>query len=513
MASAEQQTKLETPGHRSGDWGVNRIWLLAGALALAAFLALSIGYSLTRGPWWDEGVFADVAINFRNTGHLGSIVLAPHGYLNWPGVHQYTYWQLPLYLLVEGAWLRVMPLSIQSARLLSVAWGCLYLLAWLLFVRALSNNTRLAIFVTAIVAVDYSLLSAASDARMDMMCAALGQLGLASYVVLRPSWPRLAIVAAGFFGAASLFCHPMGVVTSLLIAALVLLLDWRRLPWMAVALAALFYAAGLALCVWYAMQNPAVYHAQSSAASAYRVTSVTHAIRDVLHDFKFRYYSFYFSFLHGPAKLKVFSLLFGVAGFLGILFSRRLRSDRLGRVLLVLALVAYVGVALVDNQDFPIYFIYSMPILTACGAFWTYEEWAPGSGVIRLLSCGLLAAAVLASVGGFVVKIRENDFARQYRPAVQVIRDNLPPGGTVYGGAELGFALGFGPHLVDDRYLGYGGGGPEPAIYAMNVNYVDMPSEHVAWEASRKKLAKDYRLIFQNAGYRIYLRNDLPERK
>ena len=33
---------------------------------MAAFLVLTIGLSLTRSPWWDEGVFADLALNFRN---------------------------------------------------------------------------------------------------------------------------------------------------------------------------------------------------------------------------------------------------------------------------------------------------------------------------------------------------------------------------------------------------------------------------------------------------------------
>jgi hypothetical protein len=88
----------------------------------------------------------------------------------------------------------------------------------------------------------------------------------------------------------------------------------------------------------------------------------------------------------------------------------------------------------------------------------------------------------------------------------------LPPGSQVYGGAELGFALGFGPRLVDDRYLGYWSGNPEPAIYAMNPNYVPMPTHDPAWTASRKDLAEHYRLIFQNRDYRIYLRNDLPFR-
>src|SRR5208337_137384 len=64
-------------------------WLLAGG-ALLVFLALGIGHSMTLRPWWDEGLFADIALNFRNFGHLGSSVWDPHGWHYLPGVHQYT---------------------------------------------------------------------------------------------------------------------------------------------------------------------------------------------------------------------------------------------------------------------------------------------------------------------------------------------------------------------------------------------------------------------------------------
>ncbi|MBV8569671.1 MAG: hypothetical protein JO319_03585 [Acidobacteriaceae bacterium] len=500
---AARQQNAQTP--------LRRAWWLLAAAALAVFLVLTIGYSVTRSPWWDEGMFADVAMHFRNTGHLGSIVLAPHGYLNWPGVHEYTYWQLPLYLLTEGVWLRMVPATIQYARLLSVIWGCVYLAAWFLFVRGLTGDGALSTFVTAVVAMDYAVLSAASDARMDMMCAALGELGLASYVSLRTSKPILATALAGLFGAASLFCHPMGAVTTVSIIAIILFLDRRSICWRGVPFAALFYLVGFALCIRYAMENAAIYHAQSSAAASYRIATVAGALHSILYDLRNRYFAYYFWFLEGAARLKVCSLLFGLAGVAGIALTPRLRSEVLGKVLLLLAAITYVCVALVDNQDFPIYFIYSAPVLTVCGAFWAYRCWARPL-IWRSAAGALLVAATIASTGAFAVKIHANDFRRQYLSAVQVIKANLPAGGTVFGGAELGFALGFGPQLVDDRYLGYGSRAPLPALYVMDPNYVGMRSEKTAWQESRKTLAKQYRLIYRNQIYRIYLRDDLPKR-
>ena len=82
------------------------MWI-AVCSAILLFLALTIGFSFTRVPWWDEGLFADVALNFRNHRHLGGSLLAPFSYLNFPAVTQYTYWQFPMYLVSLGAGLAV----------------------------------------------------------------------------------------------------------------------------------------------------------------------------------------------------------------------------------------------------------------------------------------------------------------------------------------------------------------------------------------------------------------------
>src|SRR6266567_2382927 len=82
---------------------------LVASGALLVFVALSVGHSLTRSPWYDEGQLADVAVNFRNHGQLGSSVLDRFGYLDWPQLDRYTYWYLPLYPIAVGIWFRIVP--------------------------------------------------------------------------------------------------------------------------------------------------------------------------------------------------------------------------------------------------------------------------------------------------------------------------------------------------------------------------------------------------------------------
>ena len=483
-------------------------WLCAGA-AMLIFLLLTIAQALTQSPWMDEGMFADVAFSFRNFGHLGSSVLDPYGYQELPGVHQYTYWQFPLYFIALGTWLRIVPATVVWMRLFSAAWGMMYLAAWFVLVRALGRRDSLALLVTSLLALDYAFLVTASNGRMDMMCAALGMAALASYFWFRDSNWSLGLILAAFFGSASLFSHPMGAVMNVAIAAMVLL-DWRRIRWGAVAAASVPYLIGLACCLYYIHLAPELFRAQSKAASEYRVSGIGPVLRNIFNDAGERYLHYYFTAYSGISKSKIAALLFPSVGLVGLLADRSLRSQLIAKRLLLLLVVAYVGVAVVDNQKFGNYLVFSLPIATACATLWLYARWQDGGGRRLAASC-LLAVSVTATLAGIAYKISRNEYRRLYDPAMAAARAALPPGGTLMGGSELGFAFGFGPPLVDDRYLGFFSG-KLPEVIVINDHYGPMRSSvrlTSAWEASRVTLRDRYHLVFANKMYSVYVRNDV----
>jgi hypothetical protein len=483
-------------------------WLAAGGVILI-FLALIVAESLTQSPWMDEGMFADVAFSFRNFGHLGSSVLAPYGYQELPGVHQYTYWQFPLYFMALGSWFRVLPVTAVWMRLFSVAWGFVFITSWFVFVRSLSRKESLALLTASLIALDYAVLVTASNGRMDMMCAALGMAGLASYSRHRDSnWP-LGVIFAAWFGAASLFTHPMGAVMNVALAAMVVA-DWRHIRWGAIAAATVPYLIGIGLCFSYIHEAPELFHAQSRAASQYRVSGFGPILYNILNDVTARYFRYYFTAYTGISKSKIVALLFPVWGLIGLLLDRNLRSQLIAKRLLLLLVVTYVGVAIVDNQKFGNYLVFSLPVVTACAAVWFYARWQLG-GRGRLLVSAVLALSVLATLAGIGYKISRNEYGRVYDPAVAAARAALPAGGTLMGGSELGFAFGFGPPLVDDRYLGYFSGSL-PEVFVINDHYGPMrssPRLTSAWEASRITLLNQYHLVFKNSMYQIYVRNDV----
>jgi hypothetical protein len=474
------------------------------------FLALTIAESLTQSPWMDEGMFADVAFNFRNFGHLGSSVLDPYGYQELPGVHQYTYWQFPLYFVALGIWLRFVPATVVWMRLLSVAWGCVFLASWFAIVRSLSRKDSLALLVASLVALDYAFLVTASNGRMDMMCAALGLAGLASYFWFRDSNWSLGVVLAAFFGAASLLSHPMGAVMNIAIAAMVLL-DWRRIRWGAIAAATIPFLIGAACCLYYIHLAPEVFRAQSAAASQYRMSGVGAILRNVFNDIGERYLRYYLTAYSGINRSKIAALIFPICGLVGLLADRDLRSRLIAKRLLFLLVVTYVGVAVVDNQKFGNYLVFSLAVATACAALWLYARWRDG-GRNRVFASCVFVVSVTATLAGIGYKISRNEYRRLYDPAVAAARAALPAGGTLMGGSELGFAVGFSPPLVDDRYLGFFSG-KIPEVFVVNDHYGPMrssPRLTSAWESSRVTLRDQYHLVFTNKMYSIYVRNDVP---
>src|SRR5438132_145318 len=108
-----------TQGTRSMRAG--RGMALAGIIVV--YLLLATGSLLTLRPWCDEGWFSSPALNLITKGYMGTSVLDPTA--SWRsvqlgGIHDYTYWIMPLYPLAQAAWYKLTGFGLYSMRALSV---------------------------------------------------------------------------------------------------------------------------------------------------------------------------------------------------------------------------------------------------------------------------------------------------------------------------------------------------------------------------------------------------------
>ena len=92
-------------------------------LSVAAFVVLAAAYAFTRSPWWDEGLYADVANQFAQHGVLRSTLMGPTGTFGaapLPEMNQHAYWTTPLYPVTMGAWFRLFGTGLLQMRAFSL---------------------------------------------------------------------------------------------------------------------------------------------------------------------------------------------------------------------------------------------------------------------------------------------------------------------------------------------------------------------------------------------------------
>ena len=158
--------------------------IIFGIVIAAIFFAVASGSALTNRPQIDEGMFASPALNLAREGFFGTTVLeTEHSPLT--RIEQRTYWVMPLFLVNAAASFKVLGFGLFAMRLVSIFWGLILIFSGFLIALKLSENRNLALLAAALLACDYMVLDTASQARPDMMCAALGFAAIAAFLVWR----------------------------------------------------------------------------------------------------------------------------------------------------------------------------------------------------------------------------------------------------------------------------------------------------------------------------------------
>jgi len=470
-------------------------------------LILSVGLSLTRGPWWDEGVFGDPAATFASHNHLGSASLTETGYLPFPGVHQYTYWQMPGYLLLTGLLFKFAGVSVVAMRLVNIPLGLLYLWAWRGFILRLTGDANWSLIVASTIAVDYSFVGGVANGRMDMLCAATGMASLTFLLEYAGSLQLRAAALSGLCLAVSVLSHPLGMLYGLLwLVSLVCLLwlgrkslQYRQLPAAAACFVLPFFVL---LGCWglYIAQDAPVFLAQMGSGSSYRLRTSYNPLRVIPADFTYRYFTVFISF-----KAKAALVFIPLLSSLAVVLTPSLRRSHALVAMVGLTALMFCGLAYIDNQSLPPYFVHTMPWLTAlmCATlYWMANK----SSALRWAAIAVLGAFLLFAVMGNAARIQRRQYQADFMPVIELLKGPVARGAVVMGGSELGFGLGFG-HVIDDRYMGFYAVKAEPEYFVMDMYYGPIgPAFEEGIRFRDQRLAKNYTLVLANPDFKVYQR-------
>ncbi|HLK19012.1 MAG TPA: hypothetical protein VKT81_08650 [Bryobacteraceae bacterium] len=488
----------------------------ASITAAILWIALAIGLALTRAPWSAEAWTALPALNLAEHGVMATTVLESKN--TWlQGIERHTYWLMPVHLLIQAAWYKILGFSLFKQRLLSVLCGAILLASWSRIVFLITGLPSAALAVWIILGFDYTFLESAANGRMDMACAALGSTGIAAWLSLRDAFPRLALFLGHALCAAAAFTHPCGA----LFAAALLLIGLSRVRPMDLLLIALPYLIAAGLWGLYIAQAPADFRAQftgniSGFAGEYspraRFNGFTPPVRAILDEVQLRYLkTFGFDELNTRAGvLKSIWLLVVTPAAFGVLLIPDLRSRPGVRVLLIATGAVFLMMALLEGMKFQHYLVYSLPFLSALTAISIGWLWL-NRRKSRVALVAALLAALLPQVKAAADVIRYNPLRNELRSTADYLRATGTPQDLILSPAELGYELGFGPSLKDDVRLGYNTG-LQPQFLVTSGWYrlwfegtlKRDPALHAYIETI---LATNYSKVFTRGDYIVYRRD------
>ena len=492
--------------------------MLAGALL--CYFVLAFGLITTKAPWVDEGWFGSASANWARTGSFGTPSLAPTG--SWltdelTGIERYTYWCLPIALVLQGVWFKLFGFSVFTMRLLGILFGALALISWSAVVTKVSGIRLAGPVTAALLAVDYTFLWGAADGRMDIMCLAFGSLGLASYLLLRESRWKLSLWLANTFIALAVFTHPNGLMPFLWLLFLLVVYDRRRLAWSDVTTTTPFLILAV-LLGFHILQRPdyflSQFAANANARGGSRLANLTHPLGAAIGSIRFAldHYG-----LHGhplppgpvPKYAILIPLIYGLVLPAGWMSSSMRRHP--GRfALLCLASIQLCLMTFFIGLKLEMYLIFILPFCAALLAVGTSIAFANTSSIWW---SSLVLAIVLVScqLGTALSIVKADSYHRQYLPAMEFVRDRLgETTSPVIAGSYFGFDLGF-ARVQDDARLGFYSGMCPPLIVEDQF-YSEWWARLFAIEEPeltvyvKNLLGTEYSLVFANRHYRVYER-------
>ena len=479
-------------------------WTTAGLLIVMLFyLALAVGRARTDSPGCDEGWFASPAYNLAFNGHMGTTVIEESNLSMTSGIHRYTYWIMPLNVLIQAGWYKLFGFGLFTMRSISLVFGLIALFAWFSIVNSMTGDSRLALLTTALIACDFVFIRGAANGRMDMMCAALNFAALAVYVKLRERNLSRAIFLSQCLVVASGLTHPNGLLGLVGVGVFVVAFDRRRISFRHILIGLVPYLVGAAAFAPHALNDPHLLVAQLSGNGAGRLWGLRNPLGALNSEINERYIG-----SGGAATLKLALLAIYAASVAGALLIRRIRSHRGYQALLVLSAIIFVYFTLMEGTKLYLYLIQLSPILTALLAAVIASLWQ--RRVLRRWLVPAMAAVVLLNLAGTAYVIKRNSLNRNFLPAVRFLNENMDSSARIIGTAELTFGLKRYDSLLDDKWLGYNTGAT-PDLIVLDPRY-QQEQQAVGTRDPQihdyivTLLSGGYRQVYDDGGFQIYSR-------
>lgn len=476
--------------------------------AISCYLLILISNIATRAPWVDEGLVANPAWNLAINGSTGTTCIETRG-SQWTRVDKHTYNTLPLGILNLALWYKLFGFSLTTTRLPSLFWATVLLISIYFFLRLHGANRALAAVSVILTAIDYNFMIAATFARVDMMCAAIGISALASFSLLRLNRPKWAVLFSSFLVMLSLLTHPNGVVFVPAVLLVELLAFRWSLSWKTAVLALLpVLTVGACWFAYLVLDWDAALDQLHSNTYPGRLTGFLHPLLAIRSELLDRYLTAFGLTLgehpSGPLRARSIVLVAYLSGLVSILWITHLRHFRLVRLVVALLSLVSVYLTFFDGTRFTYYMVLVTP--------W----WCTLLGVILLhlwTSCRKAFAAIVITflavlqTGGVLYRSAQNPYRNDLVPAVSFLQSHASKEDLVFANTDFAMAYGFDRNVKAEISLGYRSNiDPEYIVIDPNALWQMRSWRGLEPSVYRYMVARlhIYRLIYDQRGYQIY---------
>jgi len=469
---------------------------IALGIGLALYLVFGIGRALTNMPWCDEAWFASSSVNLVRHGFIGNTLMIDAGG-PLESIKDHTYWQPPLYFLAEALVFKTFGVGLFQARLLSVFFGLIGLIAVFYICRKTSlQSPVMSLLVVVLVAVDYFYLNIASDARMDMMSASLAFLALAMYFCLRERNFSIALLISNTLVCLSGLSHPNGILGLIMLWGLIIFLDRRRLGTRYVLVCLVPYIIGAIGWGLYITQD---FHAFKSQffANMFRPESETYVnglkwasvCQEIIHRY-IRSFGLYPERTSIVPLFKLPILAFFLVNFLLGPFLLKRKEERAQWYVLLLC---FLGLMFVIANKSASYLVWITPLFIINSVVvWQCLKNHRYLGLVYNLA---FAYILMIGISGQLRIISMEQYRNRYLHDIVEFDTKYYQGGLIYGSGELAFYYDFDDTVIkDDRKLGWVTG--RKAEYIVLSPVVSQTLEGL--KAQSEDAAKYIRTLFDN---------------
>ena len=422
--------------------------------AIAIYLALAAIVATNKLPWCDEGWYGAPAANLVLTGSLGT-----PGFFDakLPGVRDYTYWEMPGFILLLAGWFKLAGVGLLQARLLTLLLGVGFLLIWAGVLARLGASLWVRAIALAVIGVDYFFVLDATYARSDMLSLVCLGAALLAYLQWRQSRLDLAVLIACAFTAATGLTHPNAGLLTVIALGVLAARDWRRFQWRHGWLAAAPFVIGAALWMTYISRAPDLFKAQFSQNASNRFSAILHPVTSILEELG-RYQLAFGLGDHSaatPAYVAVKAIIpvVWVIAIIGCLIRPTLRRQPATQTLLAILACFVFYYTFLEGTRTTYYLVWLVPVYASIVALWFTTVWTErgwrrfASAALVLLLCAVQGAASLA-------KARQHRGMDSFEEVVSYMR-TATPGQPFTASIEFGYAFGFLSNAyVDDVSLG-----------------------------------------------------------